>query len=403
MGRKRATKKAPTDVNRRGKNKPDATKGRVRWIKRRALKIVQNKDHALYIFCLTGEEVLSISDISKLGRGKSGKLIGYQRPEIRRHINEIAEYINSDGIIFPNSIILALSSRVKFTSSRGPNVGDGYAFGGQISLPLPRSGEPSPGWIVDGQQRVMAVSKSKNPALPLAICAFVTDSIEIQRDQFLRVNNARPLPRGLITELLPEVYSPLPAKLAARRLPSAICDNLNRDKGSPFCGLIRRASTAKENRLKAVIADTSIIAMLQDSLNAASGCLFPYRNLATGEIDSDNIWRILISYWSAVKNVFGEAWGKPPTKSRLMHGAGIRAMGRLMDRVIPSIDLQSDQIVENIEAELRLIAPFCRWTEGRWEELGDMHWKDVQNVPRHIRVLSNHLLRTYLLQRSGGR
>ena len=35
--------------------------------------------------------------------------------------------------------------------------------------------------------------------------AFIADDVPSQRDQFLRVNNTRPLPRGLITELLPEV------------------------------------------------------------------------------------------------------------------------------------------------------------------------------------------------------
>ena len=40
--------------------------------------------------------------------------------------------------------------------------------------------------------------------------AFVADEVDLQRDQFLRVNNAKPLPRGLITELLPEVSTILP-------------------------------------------------------------------------------------------------------------------------------------------------------------------------------------------------
>ena len=63
--------------------------------------------------------------------------------------------------------------------------------------------------------------------------AFVANDTALQRDQFLRVNNTRPLPRGLITELIPEVAAPLPRNLAAKRLPSALCDLLNR-LGAPF-------------------------------------------------------------------------------------------------------------------------------------------------------------------------
>jgi hypothetical protein len=46
--------------------------------------------------------------------------------------------------------------------------------------------------------------------------------------------------------------------------------------------------------------------------------------------------------------------------------------------------------------QLRLIAPICRWTSGRWEDMDDMKWSDVNNVPRHINVLSNVLIRNYM-------
>jgi hypothetical protein len=48
------------------------------------------------------------------------------------------------------------------------------------------------------------------------VVAFVTDDLELQRDQFLRVNNTKPLPRGLVTELLPEVHLPISPRLSSR-------------------------------------------------------------------------------------------------------------------------------------------------------------------------------------------
>ena len=50
--------------------------------------------------------------------------------------------------------------------------------------------------------------------------------------------------------------------------------------------------------------------------------------------------------------------------------------------------------------DLALIAPYCRWTEGTWDEL-DSRWNDIQNVPRHINELSSYLIRLYT-QAQGG-
>ncbi len=350
-------------------------------IRRRALRVEQCKGHPLYLFCLTGDEILNLADISRISRDDAGTLLGYQRAEVKRHVQDIVDYLNSDQVLFPNSIILAVSSRIRFISSRGPKVRDGLVVAGTLEIPVPRDKDRKPAWIVDGQQRVLAISKSKRRDLPVPVNAFVADDIEIQRDQFLRVNNTRPLPRGLITELLPEVSTPLPANLEAKKIPSAICELLNSNERSPFYQLIRRASLSSESKKNAMISDTSIITIVQESISSPSGCLFPYRNLATGETDFDGIWKILVAYWTAVKATFPDAWGKPPSKSRLMHGAGLRSMGRLMDRVMSSVDPHSPHALAHVKHELQTIAPVCHWTSGRWSELGDLQWNEIQNVP----------------------
>jgi DGQHR domain-containing protein len=365
-------------------------------IQRRALRIDQNPAHPLFMFTLTGDELLKVADISRITRDEDGTLIGYQRPDVRQHVQNIVDYLDSESIIFPNSIILALSSNVKFKQSRGPGADDGYAKSGTLEIPLSSGDGPKPAWIVDGQQRAIALSKCKRRDLPIPVNAFVADEVDLQRDQFLRVNSAKPLPRGLITELLPEVSSNLPANLSAKKIPSAICDWLNREKTSPFFGLVQRASTPKEEKFSTFIADNSIVKMVEESLSQPSGCLFPYRNIATGETDFEGITSLLLIYWSAVRDVFPDAWGKPPTKSRLMHGAGIRAMGRLMDSIMPSIDPRKPTARADVIRELKLIAPICRWTSGRWETIDDMKWNDLNNVPKHISILTNVLIRAYL-------
>jgi hypothetical protein len=105
---------------------------------------------------------------------------------------------------------------------------------------------------------------------------------------------------------------------------------------------------------------------------------------------------MLISYWGAVKDSFPHAWGLPPSKSRLMHGVGIRSMGKLMDRIVASVNVNSKHVRKDIKTELNYIAPHCRWTSGEWEDLGGIHWNELQNVPKHLSMLSNYLVRKYL-------
>jgi DGQHR domain-containing protein len=387
-----------TPIARKRKTAPRSKRPQ-KLLKRRATRLAQSKHMALYQFALTSEDITAVADISRLSRDETGKLLGYQRAEVRKHVSEIADYLDSEAPLFPHPLIIAFSSKVVFRGSRGIGVSDGVSSAGDVFIPVPQNGDAKPGWIVDGQQRALALSRSRRKDFPVPVCAFITDDIELQRDQFLRINNARPLPRGLVTELLPEVSSPLPPRMALRKLPAAICDLLNRDEASPFKGIIHRHSTPKARLSKAVVSDNMVVKMLEESLTNASGCLFPYRNLATGESDHVGIWAVLVTFWSAVRDTFPEAWGLPPTKSRLMHGVGIRAMGKLMDRMMGSIDPRNSDAGKIIRRELAAIAPVCRWTSGSWEGLGAIAWNDLQNVHKHQSSLSNFLIRAYLERR----
>ena len=204
-----------------------------------------------------------------------------------------------------------------------------------------------------------------------------------------------------MTELLPTIEGPLPAVMAGRRVPSAVCELLNTDSRSPFRGLIRRASQGTGRATGAVIADTSIVQMVKDSLESPSGCLFPYRNVATGEVDLEGILEVLTIYWSAVRDTFPEAWGLPPSRSRLMHGVGIRAMGRVMDRIASAAGGSEGYrpAPAVFRGELARIKPQCHWTSGAWEGLGGLAWNEIQNTPTHFRQLSNVLVRAVLQAR----
>ena len=182
--------------------------------------------------------------------------------------------------------------------------------------------------------------------------------------------------------------------MSTRQLPSALVDMLNQDPESPFHGIIKRASTDETTRRPTVVTDTSLVEASEESLESPSGVLFPYRNIATGTTDTEGIRTLLLVYWTAVQDTFPEAWGRTPRpRVALMDGVGIRAMGRLMDRVMAHVDDDdSDVLSEQAAAELALIAPDCRWTGGRGTTSA-LPWNELQNTPRHISALSNYLVR----------
>jgi DGQHR domain-containing protein len=354
----------------------------------RALQTKQGDGVEVYAFFLYGSDICRIADISRIRR-EGGDLKGFQRREIRNHVKAIAEFLDSGPVLFPNAIILALSPEIGFKFARGSRP-DGMldaADSGTLTIPVRPEGERV-AWIVDGQQRSLALSQSANARLPVPVIAFVSDSLETHREQFILVNKARPLPTRLINELLPEVSARLPRDLAVRRLPSELCDILNKDRDSPFHGLIRRESDAADRR--APVIDTAIIEAIKGNLKAPLGALAQYRSTSDGN-DSVAMYRALTLYWTAVKDTFPDAWGKHPTESRLMHSAGIRAMGALMDPIMLRAESAADPEADIRESLFRL-APHCRWTQGAWEDL-HWRWNEVQSTRQSISKLTDYLVR----------
>lgn len=370
-------------------------------LRRRALRIEQAPEHPLYLFALRADELLQIADFSRIRRDEGGNLLGYQRDKVRAHVEGILAFLNSSEsfVPFPHALILAFPSTIEFQKVRGPKVSqEELGEAGTLFLPLPKPGEVKPAWILDGQQRALALAKCMHQDFPVPVCALVADDLETQRDQFIRVNNARPLSKSLIGELLPEVDTLLPPRLAAKKVPAALCDLLNRDPQSPFFGLIRRASTpaGKSANRTEVITDTALIRMLEHSLQDTGGCLFPYRDINSGETDFGQIRKVLYLYWGAVRDTWPEAWGLPPGTSRLMHSAGLLAMGRLMDRLMWDIAPSHAEADKAIRYALAKLKPHCHWTSGHWTELEGLEWNQVQNLSNHVRMLSSHLIRTYM-------
>ena len=341
-------------------------------------------DYDVFAFFSPGARLLEIADVPTFQPTENGSLAGFQRSKIIQQVKAIAEYIKSGPVLFPNAIILAISSDARFVAARGskPTDVESTSEAGTLTIPV-RNGRRS-AWIVDGQQRALALSEVGATSLQVPVVAFVSDNISTQRAQFILVNKAKPLPARLIDELLPEVAAQLPRDLSPRKLPSALCTTLNESRESPFFGIIKRPSTGANG----IITDSALTRVMRRSIADPRGCLAAFVS-PDGVADIDEMFRAMVAYWSAVRDVFPSAWGLPPDRSRLMHSAGIEAMGILMDQIMTQA-VKGDAAIYARQV-LTAMAPRCCWTGGTWEGL-NRRWNEIQNTPRDVKALSALLI-----------
>lgn len=356
-----------------------------------AIEIRQGPSRVLYSFAVDGKRLHEFATVSRIRRDEDHQLDGYQRPEVLSHIRQIRTYLESEDPLLPNAIVIAFDERVTFDPADVQPVGQGFTRMGDLVVPIDQqlADEAKPGWIVDGQQRCAALREADVPTFPVCVTAFIADDDREQREQFILVNSTKPLPKGLIYELLPETESILPSLLKRRRFPAYLLQRLNFDEDSPLREMIRTPTNPE-----GVIKDNSILKMLEHSLN--EGALHAYRDPYTGMGDEESMLELLKRFWTAVSTTFGEAWGLPPRRSRLMHGVGIVSMGFLMDAIMDSYPLQLPSQDQFAEA-LAPIVPVCRWSEGHWEFASGAtrKWNDLQNTSKDIQLLADYLLNVF--------
>lgn len=354
-----------------------------------ALALAQNEKKTIYAFAIDGKRLPEIASIARAGRDSEGQFVGYQRPEVKKHIGEIRRYLESDFPMMPNAIVLALDPSVTFTATEAPRAG--HTKSGMLRI---RSRESSTdlgaAWVVDGQQRLAAIREADVSSFPMFAIGFTASSEEEQREQFLLVNSAKPLPRALIHELLPGVTSNVPLHLSKRQMPARLMNALNVNPVSPLYGLISTATNSN-----GYVKDNSVLRFLENSLS--DGVLYRISQDGTEAQQWRTMVDVLIAYWNAVRMTWPDLWRLTPRKSRLLHGAGVVSLGFLMDAM-------ADRTREGwpnttfFAQELQKVKPFCRWNEGYWEFGPDhhRHWNDIQNTPKDVQLVTNYLNRIYL-------
>ncbi|MEJ1162036.1 DGQHR domain-containing protein DpdB [Prosthecomicrobium sp. N25] len=335
-----------------------------------AVMAEQSKDHKVLSFAATPDEINSIAEIDRIGRDGHGRLSGFQRPQIAAHIREIKDYLEKPDAILPNPIVVAFTHGVTVTA-----IDDSV-----VKVSIDVSQGPI-GLVVDGQQRLSALTQIKSRPfkvfVSLILCA---DDAELRR-QFVLINNTRPLPKSLIYELLPGVDK-LPPRFESRSVASELTDKLNYSTQSSLRGQIRQHTNPT-----GLINDTAIQRVIMNSLN--DGIMRDFMREPNG---IDRCQKLVSEFYDAVKKVFPEDWwGHTSKSSRLVHGAGIVALGYVMEVLAV---LEGARNWEEFAKGMGCLAGRTAWTSGHWDFGGGdvRHWRAIQNVSKDISTLAQHLV-----------
>jgi hypothetical protein len=113
--------------------------------------------------------------------------------------------------------------------------------------------------------------------------------------------------------------------------------------------------------------------------------------------DINAMLQVLHAFWGAGAEVFRDAWGIAPRRSRLMHGAGIVSIGFVMDAIADRYRSSGLPSLEQFRQDLESLRDACRWTDGYWDFGPGIQrkWNEIQNTHRDIQMLANYLLVQY--------
>ncbi|PNG50451.1 MULTISPECIES: DGQHR domain-containing protein DpdB [unclassified Variovorax] len=341
-------------------------------IRLQGLLAQQSRRHKVLSVTALPGQLRAIARVERVGREEDGKLRGFQRHLVAKHIREISEYLQEGHAILPNPVVIAFVKGARVEQVAGKLH--------ELVVTL-RDGD-GPGFVVDGQQRLEALVASGRTDFEVFCSVLICEDYAELRRQFVLINNTRPLPKQLVYELLPTVSS-LPKRMSSRSFGSQVVEQLNYRADSS----LRRAVSQHTNP-KGVVRDTALQKLVMCSRSDGALREAPAETAVARSADlvSDFFW--------AVRDTWPCAWDEQtPRTSRLVHSAGIMALGFAMDYLH---GVEGARTRQQFRAGLERIANECAWTHGSWRfSVDDVRpWNQVQNAGRDVSILANHLVRS---------
>jgi DGQHR domain-containing protein len=269
-------------------------------------------DTEMYVTVMKVTELLRYAKIDQWSEDNPW---GYQRPLLERRVAQALNYLYFEDKVFPSSILVNIRGDVEFTPACA--VG-GVGEYGILRIP----GSSLPLWIVDGQHRIMAiaVAAKENPKynsypIPVSLLT-LSDRYDEMRMFYIVNSRQKRISTGLAQRNLRQTISKIGVEEVKRyeakrkvmaALSVTIVDKLRCNPQSPW---YEKVILPHEIRRKSnhIISQTS----LADSIGLLLGKLPPEEfDLNEIEESAERVGQLLINYWSALKEIFPEAFQIP--------------------------------------------------------------------------------------------
>lgn len=370
-------------------------------------------------FTCDGRLLRSVARIDRLD-AISGE--GQQRAEIKKHVQDIADGITG-GTQVPNSVLLVFLEELTRTDpdEEDDELGGLFVYirprSDWVEVPSLSGGPPvqrfrfieidipyrhaafdgeKPALLVDGQQRTAAlslVSVDDVPAFDLSVNAVIADESDAKR-VFQIANSTVKIATDFSLALLASMDE-APGYLKSEKIRAGAVRQLAlSNDSSPFYHIVRYPGAK-------ISGSTPVVAY--NSLYHIAGI---FESSALPIEDSVLLSDLIARGFNVVKDVWPDAWGKRPTDSKLMHGAGLRAMASLLTLKLEvahsnGLDLKSDAVWSDIRSSIERLATIVPWTESAAAASGSKtakdNWtkeiRDRQNTSQDISRLTTFLKR----------
>lgn len=275
----------------------------------KVLKLEQN-GKPLYVTAMRAGDLLGQT---KVDSWSSSNTDGYQRPLSQRRIGELAWYLmESKEGLFPTSVLVSVRSKVDFTEEARL---DGIALG---SLDVP-DGEPL--WVIDGQHRLAGIQGAidrgaqdfSDYQMPVVI--FVNPDRHDEIRYFYVVNSrAKNVPTDIADRILQrtrkekgdewlrETESPQEGKAEKAILQARATDVVDHLMANcPVWKDMIEIPGDKKPSPQAVRQHTIVSSLLEG----------PFKDPTLVRFETEEVGKLLHTYWCALQEAFPEAFEEP--------------------------------------------------------------------------------------------
>ncbi|OPY67788.1 MAG: hypothetical protein A4E57_02107 [Syntrophorhabdaceae bacterium PtaU1.Bin034] len=300
-----------------------------------AIKIVQDEDKPFYLFSMKAEDLLSIAYF--VAR-EIDRETGIQRSYNESRGKEIAEYIDSEGAVLANNIIVSFKGE--------------YVQYEREKLLIRRV--PHAAFVVDGQHRLRAFTRASKKDFPLPVSGLIDLSWAEIAELFVKINYyQKPVNKSLVYDLLGIDPGLFPDYEEAHY----VTKKLNETVGSPWFGRIKMLGIGKGTITQATfISALSANKILDGVLNG---------------VDRDTKVLILYNYFNAVKELFPNHWSE--RSGVLWKSLGVHALFRLFPGVFNSVASRHSSFkISDIVDHLRPLCSIDLTPTGWTATLGGM-------------------------------